>query len=97
VRKDEAVALLKQEMQHWEAKPFAVLLGLVEEPNRYSRVDEASGESYNFVVIACDDNPRHRIADGGPLRLIITVDSGGWRALMPFSDSTIIQPPGSRA
>ncbi|HEU4479836.1 MAG TPA: hypothetical protein VFR80_15060 [Pyrinomonadaceae bacterium] len=86
---DEAISLLAREMEHYRAKPYAELIQLLDE-TRYIETTGPSGTPYQVELsVVWDDKSK------GDLRVIGSIDDGGWRAFVPITDSFILRPDGT--
>ncbi len=72
-------------------QPYGTLVAryLHEADNR--TIAAETGAEYQVEVQAFWDSPRQP----GNLRVIITIDDGGWRAFRPLSTDFIVAPDGS--
>ena len=87
--KPEASLLLQKEIEARRAASYAELAELLDEPATIERRGE-SGVTYQLEVqVLWDDRP------GGNLRVLVSIDDGGWRSLVPVSDDFIVAPDGS--
>jgi hypothetical protein len=89
--KIEARAILARRLEELRGLPYAELrerLG-----GREAELEEAVGDSgrpYNVELEGAQDNP-----GPGDLRVTVSVDDGGLRALFPLRESFVIRPDGS--
>ena len=84
----EAAALLKDHLAAYRLRPYSELLTLLGKP-QLAELRSASGRSYQVEVeVFWDGRP------GGALRVLGSIDDGGWRALCPLSDDFILAPDG---
>jgi hypothetical protein len=82
----EAKAVLSDHLAQWRQRKYAELVGLLGKP-RVAELRGPSGTTYQVVVEAhWDDRP------GGPVRVLASIDDGGWRALKPLTDDFIVAP-----
>ncbi len=90
--KAEATKILSAHLAEYRTRSFAELARLVADHD--IRCVNAAGETgTNYQIeIQClwDSEP------GGAIRVIGTVDDGGWRAFVPITDDFVVQP-GDRA
>jgi hypothetical protein len=87
--KEEARPLLATEISAWRSRSYADLVGQMKEPSAFE-VEGASGAKYQVEIeVFWDDKP------GGNIRVICSIDDGGWRAFSPLSDDFIMAPDGS--
>jgi len=86
----KAVALLEREMARFRGESYAELVRRIEcEPVVCVRAGEA-GTSYQLEIEFFWD-----AAPGGNVRVIGSVDDGGWRAFVPITRSFIKSADGS--
>jgi hypothetical protein len=62
---------------------------LLREPRNFE-VEGPLGTSYQVEAQAFWDS-----GEDGPLRVFVSIDDGGWRALLPMSESFILAPDES--
>ncbi len=83
----EAISALRAELDRLESSGFEALaprLGGTE----VLEVEGLSGAQYQIeLAILWDTGP------GGSIRVLGSVDDGGWRAFLPLSESRLIDPP----
>jgi hypothetical protein len=90
VDKQEARQILDEEVRKLRRRSYADLRdSLLSAPNTFE-VKGASGTLYQVETQAHWDRGKD-----GPLRLFVSVDDGGWRAVVPMSQSFILAPEGS--
>jgi len=84
----EAVALLKVHMEGYRVRRYSDLVTLVGKPE-VAELRGASGVTYQLgVEVQWDAQP------GGALRVLGSIDDGGWRAFKPLCDDFILAPDG---
>lgn len=82
----EAAALLKDQLAAYRLRPYSELLALLGKP-QVAELRSASGRRYQVEVeVFWDARP------GGAVRVVGSIDDGGWRALRPLSDDFILAP-----
>ena len=85
----EAKSILTQELGQFAARAFDELVQSINHPEVRNLVGE-SGANYQIEFsVLWDSKP------GGPLRIMASIDDGGWRAFLPLTDSLIITPDGT--
>lgn len=85
----EAKSILNEELSRYRARSYQELLSLIDRSDTFKRVS-SSGVTYQIEMqIFSDDESRKT------LRVMGTIDNGGWRALSPLSDDFIMAPDGS--
>ena len=88
VDKVEARIVLKAELDKYRARAYSDLLGM-DEPDTYV-VTADSGVSYQLEIqVFWDGEP------DGNIRVLGSIDDGGWRALAPVSRDFIMAPDGT--
>ncbi len=89
MNKAEASQVLEAQLMSYRSQSYADLLKLVDESIK-SEIRGASGATYQVQVqVFWDDRPE------GNLRIMGSIDDGGWRAFSPLTDSFILAPDGS--
>ena len=84
-----ARAILLKELSAYRDRSYAELTALIG-PEAFRREVTQDGVTYQLVIdLVWDDQPN------GPVRVIGSVDNGGWRAFVPVSESFIKAPDGS--
>ena len=87
--KAEAKLLLSDELSRYRELPYAELFSLIDHSETFERTAR-SGVSYQIEMqVFVDDISRQT------LRVMGSIDEGGWRAFVPLSDSFILSPDGS--
>jgi hypothetical protein len=85
----EASGLLRDQMGSWRSRSYEELADQVGESHQ-SVVKGASGADYQVDVQVVWDDEAH-----GNIRVIGSIDDGGWRAFVPLSDAFLLAPDGS--
>jgi hypothetical protein len=89
MNKSEANSLLSQELSRYRELPYAELFSLIDHIETLERT-APSGVIYQIEMqVFVDDESRQT------LRVMGSIDDGGWRAFSPLSDSFILSPDGS--
>ena len=87
--KAEAKLLLSDELSRYRELPYAELFSLIDHSENFERTAQ-SGVIYQIEIqVFVDDVSRQT------LRVMGSIDDGGWRAFAPLSDSFILSPDGS--
>jgi hypothetical protein len=86
--KDEALAVLDQYLASFVRRPYAELAVIVDQPQS-AHASGPSGTAYQIEFNVFYDS-----GTSGDLRIIGSIDDGGWRALAPLSKSEIMKPTG---
>lgn len=81
--------VLRDELQKYRSRSYSELITLVgQEIN--TEVRGQSGVTYQVEIrVFRDDGPEEN------LRVLGSIDDGGWRAFIPLTDSFILAPNGS--
>jgi len=85
----EAQPLLKARVNHLRAMSYHDLLGLLDKQT-VTEVDGSSGHRYTIETSVFWDGAKDR-----DLRVVVSIDDGGWRAYAPMTDDFIMAPDGS--
>lgn len=86
---DEALALLKQQLEQHRQASYQALADRIGADEWRTDVRGSSGADYQVEVLCLwDDQP------GGNVRVIGAIDDGGWRAFAPLSDSFVVDADG---
>ena len=89
MNKDEAKSLLSQELSRYRELPYAELFSLIDHSETFERA-APSGVTYQIEMqVFVDDISRQT------LRVLGSIDDGGWRALSPLCDDFILASDGS--
>jgi hypothetical protein len=87
MNKEDAQKILREELQYFENKSYAELAEQVGENLSYEK-ETPEGRSYQLeILILWDSKPEKAI------RVIASIDDGGWRAFFPLTDSILKLPP----
>jgi hypothetical protein len=86
---DEATAIVRQELTKLRARPYAALVALIGNNPPTIVVTGASGGEYQIEIQALWD-----VDPGGDVRVIGSIDDGGWRAFLPLSQDFVAHPNG---
>ena len=86
----EAASTLSQHLAQYRGRSYNELSVLVDGPPETAEIVAPSGIRYQVeVLIVWDSKP------GQNIRVLGSIDDGGWRALMPQNDDFIMAPDGS--
>jgi hypothetical protein len=87
---DRAIAtqLLQQELARVRQAGYDALLRTVEAGPLPKDVVGPDGKTYQLETSAFWDDK-----ENGPIRVIVAIDDGGWRAFIPMTADEIIAPP----
>jgi hypothetical protein len=87
--KAEAKGVLAKELEVWRTRSYSDLLEFLDRPTTKEVLAE-SGIKYQIEIqVFWDDKPN------GNLRVLGSIDDGGWRAFAPMSNDFILAPDGS--
>jgi hypothetical protein len=82
----EAKSILAKELTEFAARPFDKLVASIKHADVKNIVGE-SGTNYQIEFdVFWDSKP------DGNLRIMASIDDGGWRAFFPLTDSLIMKP-----
>jgi hypothetical protein len=89
VNQQEAKSLLRESLARYRNYTYAELQSIVGKIET-DQVKGESGAQYQVEIqVMWDADPQRNI------RVIGSIDDGGWRAFLPLSDSFIMAPDGS--
>lgn len=89
VEKREARSILQEFLDELRKRPYSDLAKLIGD-SQQREIAGKSGTRYQVEIQAVWDDKRE-----GNLRVLASIDDGGWRAFVPLTDSFIIAPDGS--
>jgi hypothetical protein len=89
VNKTEALSLLEATLLEYRNRPYEALRAMIDETKTFDST-APSGVAYQLEIQALWDNRR-----GGPIRVIGSIDDGGWRSYKPLTADFIMAPDGS--
>ncbi len=85
----EAKLILARELTEFAARPYDELVASIKQTDVKNVVGE-SGANYQIEFdVIWDSKP------DGNLRIMASIDDGGWRAFFPLTDSLIMKPDGT--
>ena len=87
--KGEAQGLLGEQIGRLRKLSYEDLRERLDQPETFE-LPGPSGKTYQLEVQAFWDGPRDQ-----NLRVMVSIDDGGWRAFAPLSSDFIIAPNGS--
>lgn len=87
---DEALQILERELASYRDQPYAELARRIESGPVAREYQGPSGASYQ-MEFDCDWDDR----PGGNIRVMASIDDGGWRAFVPITRSFIKSADGS--
>ena len=87
MNKDEAKKIITSELDQYRAKPYSELVRMIDCEPVTKEHHGSSGQWYQIEVEAFwDDKPNENI------RVIGSIDDGGWRAYCPLNSDFIKSP-----
>ena len=88
MNKEEALAVLDQHLALFVRRSYAELAAIIDHPQS-AHASGPSGAAYQIEFNVFYDS-----GTSGDLRIIGSIDDGGWRAFAPLSKSEIMKPTG---
>ena len=88
MNKGEALAVLDQHLALFVRRSYAELAAIIDQPQS-AHASGPSGAAYQIEFNVFYDS-----GTSGDLRIIGSIDDGGWRAFAPLSKSEIMKPTG---
>lgn len=88
MNKLEAQSILDEQLSAFARRPYAELAAAVDKPVG-TKVKAASGTEYQIEFNVFFESGARQ-----DLRIVGSVDSGGWRAFVPLTKSLIMKPSG---
>ncbi len=85
----EARDLMERQLKSWRERSYADLVTRIGQSEHFE-VTGPSGVRYQLEIQAVWDS-----RTGGDVRVLGSIDDGGWRAFVPPTDSFIKAPDGS--
>jgi hypothetical protein len=85
--RNEALAVLRKQLDRLERAGYEALAARVGE-NVALEVRGGSGTGYQVELTTVWD-----AAPGGAIRILGSVDDGGWRAFHPLCETRLLEPP----
>jgi hypothetical protein len=89
MNKAEALEILRQHLSSWRGRSYEEISGCIGEAHTFE-ASGPSGSRYQGEIQAFWDGPPN-----SDIRVIGSIDDGGWRAFLPLSDSFILARDGS--
>jgi len=88
MKKPEAQSILDEQLSIFVRQPYAKLAELVNVPKNIT-VQAPSGTKFQIEFNVFYDSGKQQ-----NLRIIGSIDDGGWRAMMPLTKTLIVKPNG---
>lgn len=85
----EALRVLRAELQPWRERSWTDLRKEVGQSRRFEVTAESGTWYQGEVQMFWDDKP------DGAIRVMASIDDGGWRAFVPLTDAFILAPDGT--
>ena len=85
----EAKSILARTLSEFAARPYDQLVAAIKHTD-VKNVTGESGANYQIEIDVLWDS-KH----GKNLRIIGSIDDGGWRAFLPLTESLIMRPDGT--
>jgi len=89
MNKAEAKSILSKELRAFAARPYDKLVELINHPEVKSISTESSVSYQIELNVFWDSQPKKN------LRILASIDDGGWRAFLPLTESLIMKPDGT--
>jgi hypothetical protein len=89
--RSEATAILEDALNEIRLLPYTDIVGRYRDEQQVLQVTGASGAEYQIEIEAFWDHPGRP----GDLRVIASIDDGGWSAFAPITRDFIIAADGS--
>jgi hypothetical protein len=89
MNEDAAYVLIDTELRRLLELPYSELVKLIGSPEFKQALGD-DGVTYQLEIEAIWD-----ITEGEDVRVIVSVDDGGWRALKPLTQDFVMHPDGS--
>jgi hypothetical protein len=87
MNKQEAKEIASKQLEAYRAQPYNELTKMIKAEPINFQVNGSSGVLYNIEIQAFwDDKPNENI------RVMCSIDDGGWRSYFPMSDDFIKSP-----
>jgi hypothetical protein len=89
VNTEEARGVLARHLADYRARSYGELVELITAGPQVAEIHGPSGTPYQLEIIAVWDG------SAGSVRVIGSIDDGGWRAFLPLTDSFMMRTDGS--
>jgi hypothetical protein len=89
MNKVEALSLLQGQLWPWRERSWAQLREEVGQSHRFEVTGESGTWYQGEIQVFWDDKP------DGAIRVMASIDDGGWRAFVPLTDDFILAPDGT--
>jgi hypothetical protein len=85
----EALSVLQSQLQPWRERSWTQLREEVGQSHRFEVMAESGTWYQGDVQVFWDDKP------DGAIRVMASIDDGGWRAFVPLTADFILAPDGT--
>ena len=89
MNKVEALSLLEGQLRPWRERSWAQLREEVGQSHRFEVTGESGTCYQGEIQVFWDDKT------DGAIRVMASIDDGGWRAFVPLTDDFILAPDGT--
>lgn len=89
MNKVEALSVLHGQLQRWREQSWAQLREEVGHSHRFEVTAESGTWYQGEVQVFWDHTP------DGAIRVMASIDDGGWRAFVPLTEDFILAPDGT--
>lgn len=89
MNKTEALSILQDQLQPWRKRSWVQLREEVGSSHRFEVTAESGTRYQGEVQVFWDDKPECAI------RVMASIDDGGWRAFVPVTEDFILAPDGT--
>lgn len=89
MNKVEARQLLEAQLEAWRQRSYTELSREVGRWRRFETTGQSGAWYEGDIQFFWDDRPN------GPVRVIGSIDDGGWRTFVPVTEDFILAPDGS--
>lgn len=89
MNKTEALSVVQGQLQQWRERSWAQPREEVGQPHRFKVTVESGTWYQGEVQVSWDDKP------DGAIRVMASIDDGGWRAFVPLTDDFMLAPDGT--
>ena len=85
----EALSVLHGQLRRWRERPWRQLREEVGQSHRFNVIAESGTWYQGEVQVFWDDKP------DGAIRVMASIDDGGWLAIVPLTEDFILAPDGT--
>ena len=91
MNKVEARQLLQAELEAWRRRSYRELCNEVGQWRRFEATGQSGAWYQGDIQVFWDDGARGRV------RVVASIDDGGWRTFVPVTEDFIVGPDGAVA